>query len=298
VTFDDPEAQKRWKPNNFDVKFMGEVTLRTALQNSMNIPAIRVLDAVGLDEAIEYAKRLGITTELRKELGMALGSSCVTMGDLTNVYQLFANYGQRVRRRFIIRVEDRNGKVLFDDGYPGDPWAGAGLKIDRAIAWSDEPPVEVIEPAVGYLTTKLMRNVVLGGTGTGAQKVGVPVAGKTGTTNDSFDAWFVGFTTEIVTAAWVGYDDYVIPMGRYEQGGRAALPVWVDYMKAAVKKKTGEFEPPEDVVFIRIDPKTGMRARPDTVGAVREAYRKGSEPEEFVARAGEARPDEFFMLDN
>lgn len=298
VAFDDPEAQKRWKPNNFNVKFMGEVTLRTALQNSMNVPSIRVLDAVGLDEAIEYAKHLGITSELRKELGLALGSSCVTMGDLSNVYSVFANYGTRVRRRSIIRVEDRDGKVLFDDGYPGDPWAGVGLKIDRAVKWTEETPEQVIEPAVGYLTTKLMRNVVLGGTGTGAQKVGVPVAGKTGTTNDSFDAWFVGFTTEIITAAWVGYDDYIIPMGRYEQGGRAALPVWVDYMKTAVKKKTGEFEPPEDVVFVRIDPKTGMRARADTVGAVKEAFRKGSEPEEFVARAGEARPDEFFMLDN
>lgn len=298
VAFDDPEAQRRWKPNNFNVKFMGEVTLRTALQNSMNIPAIRVLDAVGLTEAITYAKRLGITSELRPELGLALGASCVTMGDLTNVYQLFANYGRRVKRRFITRVLDRDGKVLFDDGWYGDPWAGVDLKVERALAWTDEPPEQVIEPQIGYLTTKLMRNVVLGGTGTGAQRVGVPVAGKTGTTNDSFDAWFMGFTTEITTAAWVGYDDYVIPMGRYEQGGRAALPVWVDYMKEAIKKKTSEFEPPEDIVFVRIDPKTGMRARPDTVGAVREAYRKGSEPEEFVAKAGEARPDEFFMLDN
>lgn len=298
VAFDDPEAKRRWKPSNFDVKFMGEVTLRTALQNSMNIPAIRVLDAVGLDEAITYAKRLGIKSELRPELGLALGASCVTMGELANVYQLFANYGRRVPRRFITRVVDRDGKVLFDDGWYGDPWSGVALKIERAVRETDEPPEQVIEEQVGFLTTKLMRNVVLGGTGTGAQRIGVPVAGKTGTTNDSFDAWFVGFTTEITTAAWVGYDDYVIPMGRYEQGGRAALPVWVDYMKAAVKKKTDEFEPPEDIVFVRIDPKTGMRARADTVGSVREAYRRGSEPEEFVAKAGEARPDEFFMLDN
>ncbi|MBK6685814.1 MAG: PBP1A family penicillin-binding protein [Deltaproteobacteria bacterium] len=298
VAFDDPEAQKRWKPNNFDTKFMGEVTLRTALQNSMNVPAIRVLDGVGIGPAIQYAKRLGITTELRPELGLALGASCVTMGELTDVYQLFSNYGKRVGKRFITRVIDRDGKVLYDDGYHKDPWAGVGLKIERSIQWSDERPTQVIDPQDGFLAVKLMRNVVLGGTGTGAQKVGVPVAGKTGTTNDSFDAWFMGFTTDITTAAWVGYDDYVIPMGRYEQGGRAALPVWTDYMKVAIKKKTDEFDAPAGVVYVRIDPKTGMRAREDTVGAVTEAFKEGNEPADFVAKAGEARPDQFFMQDN
>ena len=298
VTFDDSSAKKRWKPANFEMKFMGEVTLRTALQNSMNVPAIKVLDGVGLGPAIQYAHRLGIESELRPELGLALGASCVKMRELAKVYSLFANYGRRVRHRFITRIEDRDGKVLFDDGYPADPWAGIGLKVDRALTWTSSAATQVIEPEIGFLTTKLMRNVVLGGTGTGAQRVGVPVAGKTGTTNDSFDAWFVGFTTEIVTAAWVGYDDYVVPMGRYEQGGRAALPVWVSYMKEAIKKKTGEFEPPPGIVFVRIDPKTGMRARADTIGSVREAYKKGTEPKEFVVRAGEAAPDEFFMIDN
>lgn len=298
VAFNDPTAKKRWKPQNFETKFLGEVTLRTALKNSMNVPAIRILDAVGLGPAIQYARRLGIESELRPELGLALGSSCLSMGELVNVYSLFANYGERVKRRFITRVEDRDGNVLYDAGYPKDPWAGVTRKIERAVTWTDEPAEQVIDEKIGFLTTKLMRNVVLGGTGTGAQRVGVPVAGKTGTTNDSFDAWFVGFTTEIVTAAWVGYDDYVVPMGRYEQGGRAALPVWVGYMKEAIKKKTGEFEPPPGIVFVRIDPKTGMRARADTIGAVREAFIRGTEPKEFVARAGEAAPDEFFMIDN
>ncbi|MCB9649048.1 MAG: PBP1A family penicillin-binding protein [Deltaproteobacteria bacterium] len=298
VTFDDPSAKKRWKPANFEMKFMGEVTLRTALQNSMNVPAIRVLDAVGLGPAIQYAHRLGINSELRPELGLALGASCVTMGELTDVYTLFANYGRRVKKRYITRVEDRDGKVLYDHGYAKDPWAGMALKVERALEDTAERPEQVIDRQTGFLITKMMRNVVMGGTGTGAQRVGVPVAGKTGTTNDSFDAWFVGYTTELVTAAWVGYDDYVVPMGRYEQGGRAALPVWVDYMKAAVKKKTDEFEPPPGIVFVVIDPKTGMRAREDTIGAVREAFKAGTEPKDYVARAGEAAPDEFFMIDN
>lgn len=298
VTFDDSSAKKRWKPANFGMTFMGEVTMRTALQNSMNVPAIKILDAVGLGPAIQYAKRLGIDSELRPELGLALGASCVKMKELAKVYSVFANYGRRVPHRFITRVEDRDGNVLLDAGYPKDPWAGVDMKIARALTWTSSASKQIVTPETGFLMTKLMRNVVLGGTGTGAQRVGVPVAGKTGTTNDSFDAWFVGFTTEIVTAAWVGYDDYVVPMGRYEQGGRAALPVWVSYMKKAVKKKTTEFEPPPGIVFVRIDPKTGMRARSDTIGSVREAYKKGLEPKEYVVRAGEAAPDEFFMIDN
>ena len=298
ITSNDASAGLRWKPSNFSGKFIGEVTLRTALQNSMNVPAIKVLDAVGIGPAIKYAERLGIRSELRPELGMALGSSAITMSELVDVYLLLSNYGRRIKKRFITRIVDRDGKVLYDNGYHADPWSGMSLKVDRALAQSEEPPAQVIDREIGFIATKMMRNVVLGGTGTGAQRVGVPVAGKTGTTNDSFDAWFMGFTTEIVTAAWVGYDDYVIPMGRYEQGGRAALPLWVSYMKRSMDHKTGEFQPPNGVVFVRIDPKTGKRARPSTLGAVREAYRKGTEPKEFVKKAGEVRSEEFFYNDN
>ncbi|MBK8011599.1 MAG: PBP1A family penicillin-binding protein [Deltaproteobacteria bacterium] len=297
VTFDDPRAGKRWKPANFNVSFEGEVCLRYALQKSMNVPAVRVLEAVGLGPATRYAERLGITTELKRELGLVLGSSCVKMEDMVNAYSIFANYGEHVRRRLITRVIDRDQRVLFDDGYYKDPWAGIGLKVDRAKHWLEDPPERIIDQQTGFLITKMMRNVVEGGTGTGARAVRVPVAGKTGTTNDSFDAWFIGFTTEITTAVWVGYDDYVTPMGRYEQGGRAALPLWVSYMKKAIKKKTGEFKAPPGINFVRIDPKTGYRARGDTPGAVLEAYRAGTEPKEYVAARGAASPDEFGLTD-
>ncbi len=294
----DPESGVRWRPNNFEQKFLGEVTLRTALMNSMNVPAIKVLDAVGIGEAISYAKKLGITTELPIELGLALGSGCVIMSDLVDAYRTLAGYGRRPPKRFITRVVDRDGKVLYDDAHYTDPWISPNRTVERALAELEDPPERVIDARTAYLTTKLMRNVVLGGTGTMAQRLGSPVAGKTGTTNDSFDAWFVGFTTEIVTAAWVGYDDYVLPMGRYEQGGRAALPIWLDYMKAATKGKvTPEFPPPPGVVMVRIDPKTGKRAKADTIGAVTEAYLEGSEPSEYVAEAGAARIDEFGMED-
>ncbi len=298
LAFNDASAQNRWKPSNFNSKFMGEVTIRTALQNSMNVPSIKVLQAVGRTATINYAKTLGIDSELRDELGLALGSSCIKMAELVNAYSVFASGGLKIKRRFITRVLDRDGKLLYDNGWPKDPWAGVGQKIARAVQETETAPERIIDRGNAFVITKMMRNVVTGGTGTGAQRVGVPVAGKTGTTNDSFDAWFSGFTPNIVTSAWVGYDDYVLPMGKYEQGGRAALPIWVDYMKKAVKKKSGDFEPPPEVVFIRIDPKTGQRARPDTIGAVREAFVRGTAPKEFVARAGEAKSDAFFMIDN
>lgn len=298
VAFNDPANRKRWKPGNFASKFLGEVTLRMALQRSMNVPAVRVLDGVGLRRAIRWAHKLGISSKLRPELGLALGSSCVKMGDLVNVYQLFANYGRRIPRRFITRIEDNQGRLLFDDGYPRDPWAGIGEKMNRAEAWLAEDHPQVIRETTGFLITKMMRNVVQGGTGTGAREVGVPVAGKTGTTNDSFDAWFVGFTPDIATAVWVGYDDYVSPMGRYEQGGRAALPVWVAYMKKAIKVKTKDFVAPAGITYANIDAKTGERVPAGTPGSVMEAFKAGTAPKASERKLGEEKPDEFFLLDH
>jgi penicillin-binding protein 1A len=299
VAFDDPDAQRRWKPSNFDVRFEGEVTLRTALKNSMNVPAIRLLDRVGLDHAITYARRLGIETELRPELGLALGASCVNMGELLGVYRLIANHGQKTPRRFITRTVDRDGKTLTDLGDYRDPWASLSQKLARAERLLGDPPKAIIDEKVAFVMTKLMRNVVEEGTGAGAKEVGVPIAGKTGTTNDSFDAWFIGFTPTIATATWVGYDDYVQPMGRYEQGGRAALPLWVSYMKRAIKKEPKrDFKAPEGIVFVRIDPKTGLRARDDSPAGVFEAFIEGTEPKDFVARAGDVDTRQFLLIDN
>ncbi len=304
LTFDDPDAQRRWKPQNFGDKFLGEVTVRTALQNSMNIPAVRTAMAVSLDELVGnpekgkegWAKRLGIKTKLPHELGVALGQGCVTMNELVEAYRLFASLGARSPQVFITRVVDRDGKVLQDAGHHSDPWGGPRIRTERALKAAFSPPEQIIEAETAFLITRLMRNVVTGGTGVAAQAVGVPVAGKTGTTNDSFDAWFVGFSTEIVTAAWVGYDDYVVPMGRYEQGGRAALPLWVTYMKKAIKRPTREFDAPPNIEWIRIDPKTGHRAGPSSGAGVVEAYKKGSEPSELT-EAGTAKAHQIGKVD-
>ncbi len=303
LVFYDPDSGTRWTPKNFGQRHEGIVIARRALMRSMNVPAIQTLRAVGVSEAIEYAQRLGIragTPEspcnaLRRELGLALGASAITMDDLARVYRLFANGGVQIDQRFITRILDRDGNVLYDAGYPGDVWSPVDLKVERAIAWSDQPPEQVISPQVAFLITKMMRNVVEYGTGTDAKELGVPVAAKTGTTNDSFDAWFSGFTTDIVTSTWVGYDKYQLPMGRYEQGGRAALPVWLAYMKEAVKKPTEEFEAPEDIVFVRINPKSGKLVPASNPDGVEEAYLAGKEPTEYDA---ETEQQELLFFDN
>jgi len=296
---DDPAAGRRWKPKNFEQKFLGEVTLRTALKNSMNVPAIKIMDAVGVREVIAWAKKLGIRSTLPPELGLALGAGCVTMGDLVEVYRVFPSYGARESRRFVTRVIDRDGKILYEDPWYRDPWISISRKANGALNKISKRRNRLMTAQDAYLTTRLMRNVVNEGTGVRAKRLGVPVAGKTGTTNDSFDAWFVGFTTDIVTAAWVGYDDYVLPMGRYEQGGRAALPIWLAYMQRAIKgKKSYEFPLPPGVVMVRIDPKTGKLAPPDSGSAVMEAFKVGEEPTEYETEAGEASLEEFGKEDN
>ena len=301
LAFNDASAGNRWKPSNFGGQFQGEVSMRYALQNSMNVPAIRILSKVGVKQVIAWARQLGISTKLREELGLALGASCVKMTELSDVYRMFANSGEVIPRKLITRIEDRNGDVLFDNGWSGDPFASTILKVDRALTETGTITQTHLDPQTSFLMTKMMRNVVEHGTGTPAKAVGVPVAGKTGTTNDSFDAWFVGFTRELTTAVWVGFDDYVLPMGRYEQGGRAALPIWVNYVRAATKgiteKKTVDFAAPEGIVFVPIDGKSGVRVPAESPGAVEEAFKEGTEPAELAARDDETVVDDFFNED-
>ena len=299
ITFYNAEAKHKWNPNNFGSRFEGEVTLRRALRNSMNVPAIKILRQVGLENAINWARSLGLTTELRPELGLVLGSSCVKMDELTNAYRTFANGGAKSDIKFITRIENRNGAVVYDDGWAADPWSTKTTQIARAYAQTKEAPERVMSEQNAYVMTKLMRNVVEDGTGTEAKELGMPVAGKTGTTNDSFDAWFVGFTENIATAVWVGFDDYQQPMGSYEQGGRAALPIWVDYMKKASKIVTKEFSKPEGIVSVVIDEKTGKLAKPGSSStAVQEDFVKGTEPKEYGSKTEEPSIDDYYLYEN
>jgi penicillin-binding protein 1A len=292
---DDESTGKRWKPNNYDEAFQGEVPVRKALIHSLNTPAIRTLQQVGVKAAGAWAHKLGITTKINEDLSMALGSSCVYLWDLTQVFTLFNRMGQRPRPIFTRRVLDRDGRILEDHSSFYDPWTTLPDRIASGYAKLFEPVEQVIQPETAFLMHHLMEEVCKPpGTGGRAVALGKPVAGKTGTTNDLFDAWFMGYTKDLVTGVWVGYDTYEVPMDKYETGGHTALPIWLDYMQRALKSvPQPQFDPPtENIVWVSVDPETAKRANDLTRQPVLEAYLKGSEPpdETLPAQTGQPPP--------
>jgi penicillin-binding protein 1A len=276
----DPKAA-RYKPGNHSGTYAGEVTLRTALMNSMNIPAIKTMMKVGVDKVIEYARKFGITTHLRKELGLALGQSCVKPWDLMKAYGVIARGGVKANPTLIRMVIDRDQQVLEDHRNFDDPAMSPESKINRMEAKVFEEDVRILRKETAYLITYLMRGVVLYTTGYKVRQLKKPAAGKTGTTNDSFDVWFMGITKKHVTGVWLGFDKNEQPLGAWETGGRTAAPVWLDYMKKSTAGlKWSEWTAPSTIVWKMIDPKTGKLAAPGASNALKLPFEKGTEPKE------------------
>ncbi|MDR0965566.1 MAG: transglycosylase domain-containing protein [Myxococcales bacterium] len=302
VVFDDPSTSLRWKPENFGSEFQGDVLLVQALKMSMNIPAVKTLHAVGLESAVEWVRRLGITTKLNEDLSMALGGSCVQLHELTSVYATMNRGGLKFTPKFLRKVEDRFGRTLEDHTDVADDFARFEDRVAAGFAQMFDEPERVMSRETAFLIDWLMREVVRSGTGGPAGALRKPAAGKTGTTNDSFDTWFMGFTEDLVTGVWMGYDRYDHPLGRYETGGRASLPIWVDYMKRALNTRPqAEFDLPKPgvrIVMKNIDPATGKLAAP---GAPREKsirlpFVEGKEPVEEALGEGLADPREMMWM--
>jgi penicillin-binding protein 1A len=297
IVFDDPTNAVRWKPSNFEPEFKGEVLLREAVFNSMNIPAVRTLEAVGVKDAAAWAHQLGISSKLNEDLSIALGSSCVYLWDLTQVYALLNQGGKRVHPTFIRRVVDRDGHVLEDHSAYYDPFTSLKSRIAAGYAALFQEREQVMSPQTAYVTTHLMQEVCKYGTAARASAMGRTIAGKTGTTNDNYDAWFMGYSPEIVTGVWVGFDTYETPMDRYETGGHAALPIWMDYMSSALKGRPNrEFPQPDGLTWVAIDSKTGQRAKAGSDNGILEVFKTGTEPTSETAAAAAAAPatGEFF----
>jgi penicillin-binding protein 1A len=280
IVFRDDENS--WKPQNYGQDFKGDVTLRTALVNSMNIPAVKTAEALankfGAQVIADWAKGLGLTTPVKLELGSALGSSCVNLWELTNVYALFARYGERRPSAFVKRVLDRDGQVLEDHSDWRDPFVPLATRLAAGVAEVSRPREQAMDERTAYILVRLLREVATVGTGARAAALGKPAAGKTGTTNDSFDTWFMGFTHDLATGVWLGYDINETPLGRYETGGHAALPIWLDYMgKALAGRAQPEFVAPEGIVEVRIDPATGRPVGEGERGVL-EPFKLGTEP--------------------
>ena len=275
IIYTDAEMDFKWKPKNYKEKFYGPTLLRSALIFSRNVVTIKILRDIGIDYVIDYARRFGITSPLSRDLSLALGSSGVSLLELTNAYSVFADLGELVSPIFITKVVDRHGNILEEHT----------IQKER-----------VLEKDTAYIMTHLLQEVVKYGTGWRARALKRPAAGKTGTTNKLQDAWFIGFTPEYVSGVWVGFDDDRT-LGKYETGSRAASPIWVDFTTAILKDKpVNVFTVPENVVFAKIDPKTGLLAKPEDGNAVFEAFKEGTAPTETTEKSAPAA-DDFFKGD-
>jgi len=270
IIYDDESLARSWRPANYEQRFYGPTPLRDGLVHSRNVITIRLLQDIGVRRAVAFARRCGITSPLDADLSLALGASVVSPLELTSAYATFANGGLHVEPTAIERVVSAGGKLLFEA---------------RPV------PQQVIPPAVAYVVTDMLRDVVRRGTGrsVGEALAGWPVAGKTGTTNDYNDAWFLGYTPQIATGVWVGFDE-LKSLGKRETGARAAAPIWTEFMQAALAGKPRRpFTVPPEVRWRRVDTKSGLLPRAGEVaGARMECFIAGHEPSEEAPPAAAA----------
>jgi penicillin-binding protein 1A len=251
-----------WKPQNYSRDYAGRMSLRRALEQSRNVVTVRVVQDVGVGWLVRYLnERFSFSRPLGRNLSIGLGTSEVTPLELASAYTAFPGGGMRAKPVFITRVEDSDGKLIEEN---------RGERI------------EALSPETAYLVTSMLEGVVSRGTGRAARVLNRPVAGKTGTTNNQVDAWFVGFTPDMLTAVWVGYDDRH-SLGPQNTGGKIAAPLWANYMlKALAHRSVADFDVPEGVRCVNIDPASGLRARPDNMRAYLECFKLGTEPREFT----------------
>ena len=275
VVYEQEQDEKTWKPENYGKKFHGMVSLRDALAQSHNLATVRLLDKVGVKNVIEFAKTLGITSPLAADLSLGLGSSSVGLMELTTAYGVLLNQGSRAEPYAILAVKDNAGKVLEQ---------------------SDPQTLEVISKETAYLITNMMEDVIQKGTGQAAKVIGRPIAGKTGTTDEFINAWFIGGAPNLVTGIYVGFDDRR-SLGETESGAHAALPIWVNFMKEALKQMpVVAFTIPEGVTFVKVDPATGLlEGEQEGQASTVELFTKGSEPTQSTQRRLD--PIDFYKLD-
>jgi len=274
VEFPDKWLGQSWAPKNYDRKYKGAVTVRMGLEESRNVVTARLLDYISPQTGVDYCRRFGLTSTIYPYLSLSLGTFEVSLLELVSAFTVFPNKGVRVRPYFISRIEDREGNVL-----------------EEARVESEE----VITPQTAYLVTSLMEGVIRRGTASPlAGKLGIPLGGKTGTTSDYSDAWFIGFSPSICAGVWVGNESR-ISLGQRQSGAVAALPAWVSFMKRLIDEEKNkakaegrepffeDFEVPPNINFIEIDRKTGLLATPDCLWPIQEAFLSGTEPSRYCS---------------
>ncbi len=262
----------KWKPENYSQKFYGPSPLRLGLEKSRNVMTVRIAQTVGMDRVVDYARRFNINANLPPVPAMALGAGETTLLRLTAAYAMLVNGGRRIEPATIERIQDRNGKVIH--------------RRDRrtcnacaSLGWADQPPPrlpdkreQLADPRTTYQVVSMLEGVVQRGTGRSVREVGRPLAGKTGTTNEFRDAWFIGFTPDLAVGVYVGFDRPQT-LGRRESGGKVAAPIFRDFMKKVLADTPAvPFRVPPGIRFVRVDPKTGVPAQPGTRNTIIEAF--------------------------
>jgi len=293
VEYSDHDGGTYWAPKNYDKNFMGPITFRNALAHSRNVVTVKILEDIGVGYALKFIKKLGIDSSIKRDLSIALGTSGVSMLEFTGAFSVFANEGERMKPIFIKKIVTMKGEVL-EENYP---YAELGEKEEEdEEEETPEPPSpiqkeRVISPQNAYIMTHLLQGVVQHGTGQRAKVLGRPIAGKTGTSSDYADAWFIGYTPTLLTTVWVGFDDKT-SLGKNETGARAALPIWISFMDQALRNIPIEtFKVPSGITLIKVNIETGLPVNGDSQEAIIEAFTEGSVPEAKEGQEKESASD-------
>ncbi len=274
----------KWKPANFTRKFYGPSPMRLGIEKSRNLMTVRLAQAIGMETVAEYAERFGIVDHMPRRLAMALGAGETTLLRLTAAYAMLVNGGKRITPTLIDRVQDRHGKTIFKHDR-------RRCDACRVAAWRKQPVPklpdireQIADPASAYQIVSMLEGVVQRGTGRRVRAIGKPLAGKTGTTNESKDAWFIGFTPDLAAGVFVGFDQ-PRPLGRRETGSSVAAPIFKKFMeKALADKPAVPFRIPLGIRLVRVNAATGLPAEPGDKNVILEAYKAGTEPDPHLAR--------------
>ncbi len=276
VEYSDPDGTY-WAPKNYDQDFMGPITFRNALAHSRNVVTVKILEDIGVGYALKFIKRLGIESPVKRDLSIALGTSGVSMPELTSAFAVFANGGERVKPIFLKKIVTMGGEVLEED----TPYVEMEEKEEEEEVSETSPSISkerVVSPQIAFIMTHLLQGVVQHGTGQRAKALGRPVAGKTGTSSDYSDAWFIGYTPSLLAGVWVGFDDKT-SLGKNETGARAALPIWISFMDKALRNIPVETpKPPKGITFVKVNLETGLPSNGDSPDTIVEAFIDSSIP--------------------
>jgi penicillin-binding protein 1A len=267
-----------WKPQNYAQEFYGPSTMRLGIEKSRNLMTVRLAQTIGMEKVINYARKFGIADKMQPTLAMALGAGETTLLKLTAAYAMLVNGGKRIEPSLIDRIQDRNGRTILRHDERTCPGCRVSDLAEADVPIIPDNRAQLADPRSVYQVVSMLQGVVQRGTGRRIAALGKPLAGKTGTTNDSFDTWFLGFSPDLAVGVFIGYDKPAT-LGKGETGSSVAAPVFKDFMEKALKDEPNiPFRIPPGIRLVRVNPNTGLLARRGERRTILEAFKPGTEP--------------------